>query len=246
VPQSQLIHYALSRPGGREVNEDACKYTNHKKQFCYVVADGLGGHGGGDIASQTATNATITTFRRWPSISSNSLKSIIHNADTAIRKHKETAPNLANMHTTIVVMLSNGKHAAWAHIGDSRLYHFRAGRYINRTRDHSVPQVMADAGDISERAIRYHEDRNRVLRSLGDERSLAIDSISKPCVLQRGDAFLLCTDGFWEHVLELEMEAELAKSNTPEDWIKRMVIDRLLRRAPSTYDNYTALGVFVQ
>jgi serine/threonine protein phosphatase PrpC len=238
---------ALSRPGGRPVNEDAeGRATHGGDHSCCVVADGLGGHGGGDVASATAVAAVLDSFRARPFLTALDIKRHIQAADEALRQRKAAEPALAGMHTTIVVLLSDGAQALWAHVGDSRLNLFRDGRFVLRTRDHSVPQVMADAGDIAEQAIRRHEDRSRLLRSLGDAEPARVEVAPEPCPLEPGDAVLLCTDGFWEYVLETEMEADLAKARSPGEWLELMTVDRLLRRAPQDHDNYTALAVFVQ
>lgn len=237
----------LSRPGGRPVNEDAEGHAAHGGSHrCFVVADGLGGHGGGDVASAVAVAAVLDAFRTSPLLTALDIEGHIRAADEALRRRKSAEPKLAGMHTTVVVLISDGGQALWAHVGDSRLYLFRNGRFVLRTRDHSVPQVMADAGEISERAIRRHEDRSRLLRSLGDSEPARVETASEPCPLQPGDALLLCTDGFWEYVLETEMEADLAKARSPGEWIELMTVDRLLRRAPEDHDNYTALALFVQ
>ena len=242
-----LKNFALSHPGGRHINEDAwARDSRDKTYYCFTVADGLGGHGGGDVASKLAVESVVASFRERPFLTRSDLERHILLAHEAIERRKSEEPVLAGMHTTLVVLVSDSEQALWAHVGDSRLYQFRDGRCVRRTRDHSVPQVMADAGDISESAIRGHEDRSRLLRSLGDEGPPRVESVAEPCRLLAGDCFLMCTDGFWEYVLETEMEADLAKSQGPDEWLQLMTIDRLLRRAPPGHDNFTALAVFVQ
>ena len=127
------------------------------------------------------------------------------------------------------------------HIGDSRLYHFRDGKLLKQTTDHSVSQMAVFMGEITTHEIRFHEDRNKVLRALGSNSAKA--EISEETELEEGrDAFLLCTDGFWEYVYEQEMEQALSQADSPKDWIRRM--QKILQtRVPADNDNFTAAAV---
>lgn len=240
-----LITASISKPGGRKVNEDYCGHELLPGGLgCWVVADGLGGHGGGDVASRVVTEAILTSFRASPGVSAESLLLYIETAQATLLEQQQREPELDAMRTTAVVLVSDGQRALWGHIGDSRLYHFRAGRLLFQTRDHSVPQALADAGDIAAEDIRYHEDRNRLLRAMGNAGKLrpAIETAAVP--LHGGDALLLCTDGFWEYVTETEMGIGLAKSTTAQQWLA-FLETVILRRAPSTHDNYTGTAIFV-
>jgi serine/threonine protein phosphatase PrpC len=205
-----------------------------------VVADGLGGHGGGATASRLAVDAVLASFRANPNVTPEALSAHLAAAHAAILR-QQSEPALSQMRSTIVVLLADETTAVCGHIGDSRLYHFQAGTVGFQTIDHSVPGALAAGGSIPFDAIRFHEDRNKVLRSLGN------DGEDKPAITERslsqGDLFLLCTDGFWENVTELEMEADAAKAPAPGDWLKLMA-SRLFRRAKPDNDNFTALAVF--
>ncbi len=242
----RMISASLSKPGGRKVNEDSCvQEIIPGGRGCWIVADGLGGHGGGDVASSIVVKSMLNTFRVNPAISTEALSAHLDAAQLALIKHQEADPRLASMRTTVVALLGDGNQAIWGHVGDSRLYLFRKGRIHTQTKDHSVPQAMADAGDIAYEDIRYHEDRNRLLRSMGNEGKLRLTVETTPRSLQLGDAFLLCTDGFWEYVTETEMGISLAKSTSPEQWLNEME-KIILKRAPSNHDNYTGIAVFVE
>jgi serine/threonine protein phosphatase PrpC len=147
-----------------------------------------------------------------------------------------------NMKTTMVFLTIEDGRAKWMHVGDSRLYHFHCGQLLTQTTDHSVSQMAVLMGEITPQQIRFHEDRNRVLRALGSES--ARPEISQTVMLTGGeDVFLLCTDGFWEYVYEEEMEALLRRSATPEQWLEEMK-QILLTRIPQDNDNFTAAAVF--
>ncbi len=242
----KLAHAALSNPGGRKVNEDACKsLLISESQGCWVVADGLGGHGGGDVASKIAVESIIDAYKRTPEFSAARLHTMLALAHQAIVQGQQDTDRISSMRSTVVVLMLQDAQAWWAHVGDSRLYHFSKGVKAHQTRDHSVPQVMVDAGDIAYDDIRHHEDRNRLTRSLGNNGKLRTTIPDRPLEIGEGDAFLLCTDGFWEFVTEAEMEATFANSASPIDWLTQMEVI-LIRKAPPNHDNYTATAIFVE
>jgi len=234
--------FVISNPGGRAANEDCAGYLESERAGCWVVADGLGGHAGGATASHVAVDAALDSFRANPQITHEALESHLRAADAAIRE-RQCDPALSNMRSTIVMLLAGEREAISGHLGDSRLYQFQAGRVAYQTRDHSVPGALAASGAIGAGDIRFHEDRSRLLRSLGN------DSPLKPAIetrtLCQGDTFLLCTDGFWEYISEIEMEVDYAKAQGPADWL-RFMSARLLTRAKPDHDNYTAVGVCFQ
>ncbi len=147
------------------------------------------------------------------------------------------------MKTTISVLVASEGVARWIYVGDSRMYMLRDGLVRAVTDDHSVPQALVDSGEIEREEIRLHPDRNRLLRALGKPGEARPD-IGDPLYTRPGDAFLLCSDGFWEYVLESEMETDLQRSDTPDAWVASME-RRLLERVPPDNDNYSALAVFV-
>ena len=146
------------------------------------------------------------------------------------------------MKTTLVFLTLENEKARWMHVGDSRLYHFKDGKLISQTTDHSVSQMAVMMGEITTHQIRFHEDRNRVLRSLGGEN--AKPELSSVTDISEGNhAFLLCSDGFWEYVYESEMEQTLCQAKDPDDWIASM--EQILQgRITGNNDNYTAAAAF--
>jgi serine/threonine protein phosphatase PrpC len=235
----------ISNRGGRESNQDACDFLMLDDGACWVVADGLGGHRGGAVAAKLAVDTILASFRRNRELSPSALQGHLLAAHNAIVDLQNSSRDLQTMRTTVVVLISDYSSFLSAHAGDSRLYYFQGGRIEYQTRDHSVPQAMADAGDISAAEIRRHQDRNRLLRALGMEQEIRPSVQQGKERLHREDAFLLCVDGFWDHVQESEMEADLAKSGDPGAWLATME-SRILRRAEEGHDNYTAIGVFFQ
>jgi serine/threonine protein phosphatase PrpC len=233
----------LTSVGGRSHNEDFCGFAVCEDAACWVLADGLGGSAGGEAASQIAVGAILARFRQEPACSPEVLLAGLEDANRAIQERQISDPPLAQMRTTVVVLVSDQERALWAHVGDSRIYWFHAGAVSRRTRDHSVPQSLCDAGRITPDEIRFHPDRNRLLRALGSSGELHPSILTEPQPLVPGDSFLLCSDGFWEYVTETEMEAELSCATTASAWLERMQC-RLLPRAGPDNDNYSAIAVF--
>lgn len=238
-----FITEAISRVGGRELNEDSYGYLEMNQSACWVVADGLGGHRGGETASKVAVDAALASFRSAPDFSTVALQRHLEAAQQAILKAQKEQPDLSTMRTTIVILLTDSQRALWAHVGDSRLYCLQDGHIVSCTKDHSVVQAMVSAGELPASRIRHHEDRNRLLRCLGNaETDFRPTILTEPLALSPGAAFLLCTDGFWENVTESEIEVDLVKGDGVKAWLALME-GRLLERATEDNDNYTAIAI---
>lgn len=235
----EMRHAGLTSRGGRGRNEDSWGRAGAGPSACWAVADGLGGHRGGDVASKLAVEAALASFAADPRACGDAVAAHLRAAQSAVLAEQERRPEFSGMRTTLVLLVSDGGSAFWGHAGDSRLYVFRRGSRAFQTRDHSVPQTLVNKGDIPLSAVRGHEDRNRVLRSIGNAGEARFELAAGPWRLEAGDLFLLCTDGLWEHVLEVEMEVEWAKADGAEDWLRRME-RKVLLRAGGEFDNYTA------
>lgn len=235
----------LSKVGGRKANQDAYGSISNAAGGCWLVADGLGGHAGGEVASRTAADLVLARFRQDSAISVQFVADCFQIVQRAIREKTAEDFSLQGMRTTMVLLACNQVDAVWGHVGDSRLYWFRQGKILQQTRDHSVPQMLVDAGKISPQEIRGHEDQNRLTRALGQEGELRPTLLADSIPIQDGDAALLCSDGVWTYVLEPEMEADLSASHSAAEWLERLE-QRILQRATGPYDNYTAIAVLFQ
>jgi len=208
------------------------------------VADGLGGHKGGEVASTLAAETVRDAFGSTPRLDEDRIGNHIETAHRTILEQQDQHPERSTMRTTIVALFRCEAEVRWAHVGDARLYHFRGGGIRFQTKDHSLPQTEVAAGNIAPDEIRFHPDRERLLRAVGQEGDVRPDVASEVMRLEAGDAFLLCTDGFWEYVIETQMEIALAKSASAADWLDRM--EQVLQsRAEGKHDNYSALGLII-
>ncbi len=241
----QLEIAVLSRAGGCPVNEDAYGvWSSEDACFC-VLSDGAGGHGGGDVASKLAVSCMLDWFRQQPESSAQAVEAALAAANRTILERQQSNFRLAEMRATAVVLALDTARglATWGHLGDSRLYGFRDGRLIVQTRDHSVVQSMVEAGYIKPDELRHAPQRGRLLAALGDAEHFEPCVAPQPFALLDGDSFLLCTDGCWEYVEEVEMERALSESESGEQWLRRLEAKVLARGRPGQ-DNYSALSIW--
>jgi serine/threonine protein phosphatase PrpC len=189
-----------SRKGSRKVNQDRIAYTYSRDTLLLVVADGMGGHAGGEIAAQIAVRLFIERFQQEAKpILKNPLKFL---QDTMLRAHAALTSYanqfsmLETPRTTCVACIVQAGHAYWCHVGDSRLYLFRQGGLIGSTKDHSKVQYLVDQGIIGADEVMSHPDRNKIFSCLGGLVDPVID-LSRRTPLRNGDILVLCTDGLW-------------------------------------------------
>jgi serine/threonine protein phosphatase PrpC len=197
-----------SRKGSRKVNQDRIAYTYGRDTLLMCVADGMGGHAGGEIAAQIAVRLFIERFQQEAKpILKNPLKFL---QDTMLRAHAALGSYanqfsmLETPRTTCVACVVQANHAYWAHVGDSRFYLYRQGGLIGNTKDHSKVQYLVDQGIIAADEVSDHPDRNKIFSCLGGLVDPVID-LSKRTALRNGDILLLCTDGLWSCLTQHEI-----------------------------------------
>ena len=172
----------------------------------FALADGLGGHDLGEVASEIAVDTAISLLENPEE---NSIGAAIALAGEALLAKKKDDENLFAMRTTLVLAKLQDNTLRYGSIGDSRFYYFRDGKLILRTKDHSVPQMSVDMGTLDESMIRFSDDRNKLLKVLGADEDMGAIAEYPPIAVESGDALLLCSDGFWEGIVEAEMIALL-------------------------------------
>jgi len=240
-----MITYKLyTNVGNRENNEDSVGQLEKDGTYCFVLADGLGGHGCGEVASSVAVETVLQLFDSEGS-EEGFLGKAFTDAQEKVLKEQKTSSELADMKTTMVILKLANDTVQWGHIGDSRMYLFHAGKYRSHTLDHSVPQMLVSAGEIKDKDIRFHEDRNRLLRVIGTEWGNRSFDLSEVIPLKVGQAFLLCSDGFWELIDERQMQKTLRASDSVEEWMDAMVEIVNTEGADRDMDNNSAIAVWV-
>ena len=232
--------FCYTNQGGREHNEDSVRCCAGEDRGIFVLADGLGGHGCGEVASALAADVLYDGIAAG-NPDTGELCALFQEANAAIlRQH--AVPGQEDMKTTAAALSITPGRAVWGHIGDSRLYRFSGNTLVQATRDHSVTYMKYLGGEITRMDVYHDDDRPRLLRALGRE---PCRPEAAECVPAAGDAFLLCSDGFWEYVYQEEILADLLKAETPEQWAKLMLLRHILR-SPTGKEYFSLISVFVE
>jgi len=207
----------------RELNEDS--YLADSNINLFIVADGMGGHAGGNIASKMSVDIIRKRVREARKAGILFSKDAIDNESPAVLKMLEESikeasakifdksdkqPELAGMGTTVTLMLTHGKRAYIAHVGDSRLYRLRDGRFEQLTEDHSLVNEQVKAGFITSEEAQHSRFRNIITRSVGFESEVTADTQSLE--MKPADIFLICSDGLTGMVEDDEIHATIKKS----------------------------------
>lgn len=237
----KVTTYGYSDRGGRKENEDSGGVYVYSDRIIAVVADGLGGQGDGSIASATALQELAKCGRQGALPCQEELSEAFHRANQAILMKQQ---NQYHMKTTAVYLCIHGTHAIWAHVGDSRLYHFYKGEMRHVTCDHSIPQLAVLMGEIARRDIPRHPQRSHLMKALGCEDIRP--EIHEPVLLEPGKhVFLLCTDGFWEYLEEEELAQSADRYESAEEWIA-LLRGKMQKRFCADHDNNTAMAIFAE
>lgn len=204
--------YQESRRGGRRTNQDRVGHARTQAAICMVLADGMGGHVRGEVAAQFMVDTLLGRFARLarPRLDdiAEFLLEAIYTAHDEINLYAQQHGLKDSPRTTCVACVVQDDQAWWAHVGDSRLYHFGAEGLVSRTRDHSAVQRLVDRGLMAEADMLDHPDRNKLYNSVGGDQSPSIE-LSHGVALQEGDLLLLASDGAWAELRPDEMLAAL-------------------------------------
>lgn len=234
-------------PGARGGNEDDMRHGGHAARYFVVVADGAGGHARGEEASYRAVECVQRFLGDRDAVfDPGYLSGAVVQAHAALvdAQQRVRRPE-QRMHTTVVVLWMDVQRALalWCHVGDSRLYRVRGGIAEQLTQDDSVVQHMVRSGLLTAEQGRHHPQKNQLLAALGTDGEVTPHTIPAPVPLQEGDAFLLCSDGWWDGFEPRDIALALHRSDTPEQWLDDMR-QRIVERAAPKQDNYTAVALW--
>jgi PPM family protein phosphatase len=212
----------------REGNEDAILINDP----LYAVADGMGGHRGGEVAS----NLALQTVEQMFAQRQGTLTEQVERANRAVFERSQSDRDVSGMGTTLTAALIEGGAVRLAHVGDSRAYLFRGGKLQLLTEDHTLVHRMVVEGEITETEAENHPHRSVLTRALGVEGDVRVDETKVE--VREGDRLLLCTDGLTGMLSEDEIESILQDVRDPQE-----AVDRLVREANRAggIDNITAV-----
>ena len=236
-------------PGARDHNEDDLRVGQAQALAWAVLSDGAGGHSRGDEASRrvvSTVDAALQQAALGPGLSAQWLGAAIEQAHAALNAEQAHLQGRRRMHATVVALALDRVRgeAVWAHVGDSRLYLLRGGSVTALTRDDSVVQQMVEAGFLTPEAARHHPRKNQLLCALGGPEAVEVHLSPAPLALRAGDAFLLCSDGWWDVVPPEAIVQAHRHAVGAADWLQRM--HSLIREANApNQDNYSAITLIV-
>lgn len=227
--------------GHRAENQDALGHRTVGDWLICALADGAGGHRGGEVASTYAVDALLDEFSLAPTQHADQLLAMIQRVNQGILKSQQLHAELEDMHTTLCALVLNQQNGQviWVHVGDSRVYHFQGSALAARTKDHSVLQWMAD-----NQRNEPTPSRNALYTALGEQPQQLVVDVSPIAVANPGDWFLLCSDGLWEHFSDSELAllgSNLAQDHSCIEHIHQLALTRANGRA----DNLSSMLVFL-
>ena len=237
--------YQNSRQGPRNYNQDRLAYSYSKDALLLVLADGMGGHRNGEIAAQLAVKTLTDAFQRLavPFLSSPAkfLTDHIQQVHDMIDNVTQEQELIESPRTTIVVAVIQRGFLYCAHVGDSRLYHFRDGHLLFRTVDHSVVQSMFKKGMITQEEMATHPYKNKIYNCLGGDTPPQIDLADRYELIE-GDTVLLCTDGVWGVLADHQIKDIIEKNTVIAD-ATTQIMDSAEMASDERGDNLSAIGL---
>ncbi|MEW5983149.1 MAG: protein phosphatase 2C domain-containing protein [Acidobacteriota bacterium] len=191
----------------RTVNEDCVRSVmphdpglRRRRGCLVVVADGMGGHAAGEVASRLAVDTIHHAYYGGPDSDLPTLADALHRANQAIYEHARTNARFSGMGTTCTALVLRGDAAECAHVGDTRLYLVRQSRIYRMTEDHSAVRSLVARGLLSAGDAAHHADRNVILRALGTHPTVEVTTWREPFPTRIGDCFVLSSDGLHDVV----------------------------------------------
>lgn len=234
--------YQISRKGGREKNEDRMGYCYTRESGLFALADGMGGHPEGEVASQLALQALAAAFQREakPSLKHpiRFLQEAILSGHHQLLRYATERALVDTPRTTVVACVLQGNAAYWAHCGDSRLYLVRKGQLQARTRDHSYMELQESLAHVVPIDARFN--RSVLFTCLGSPGKPVVDTVG-PVPLLPGDRIVVCSDGLWSSVSD-EVIVDMLSTRALQDAVPDLVEEALRNGGPHS-DNVTLLGV---
>lgn len=243
-PAFEITASLRSDPGCvRAVNEDRCFYQQpddeglfRRKGILVLVADGMGGHAAGEIASHNAIEIISRVYYDSTQPPTAALETAFHTANQAIHRAAQRQPQLHGMGTTCTALVIHEGSAYSAQVGDSRLYLVRNDQIYLMSEDHSAVMEMVRRGKMTLEEARHHEDKNVILRALGTQPEVRVAMWKTPFPVRDHDCFVLCSDGLYDLVSDEEIRQTVMTSE-PRAACEKLIA---LARERGGYDNITA------
>jgi len=234
--------FQISRKGGRGSNEDRMGYCYTRNSALFLLADGMGGHPEGEVAAQMALQVMTAKFQQEAKTDIEDVRGFLSSA--VLMAHRQILSYAAEKamidtpRTTVVAALIQGDSVSWVHCGDSRLYMVRDGEMLARTRDHSYMEQRQN--EIPLMKSGEPVNRNILFTCLGSPVNPVFD-IAGPITLQQGDKIMLCSDGLWSSLADVEIIYDLGLK--PVAQAAPDLVEKALDKAGDSSDNVTVIAM---
>ncbi len=228
VPALRWTSAALSDPGMvRKVNEDACMARQLPQSGLWVVADGMGGHHAGDVASQMIVGAmqSVGWHGRLDDLIDD-VRRRLEDVNRQLVQMSTAAGHDTTIGSTVAAFMSVRRQAACLWVGDSRVYRYRDGRLERLTRDHSEVEEMIERGELTREEAEFHPSANVITRAVGAGPELEAEVCHHE--LRHNDRFLVCSDGLFKELSEADIETLMPRGECTE--VCRTLVDTALAR----------------
>ena len=238
----------ISLIGARETNQDRVATVATEQSMLGVVCDGMGGHSDGERAAAIAEQTLSDRFRETAKPLLDPLGFLHLGLGAAHQRvviHGITTPVETRPRATCAACIVQDGSAYWGHVGDSRIYLLRAGRIVQRTRDHSHVELLLREGLIEVEEMQGHPMRNYVESCIGGEALLPEMTIGQRVPLRTGDVLLLCTDGLWGNLSDDDLATAFVASEATLNEVLNALGERAVRAGGASSDNTSAVAIRV-
>lgn len=225
------MRYAVKSDKGkqRDINEDSYNVIAGYPGIpvVFIVADGMGGHNSGEVASKTAVDFTNNYILNNPDLFaddkdiSESIKEVIIRANKEVINKAKEKKKYNGMGTTIIIAVIKNNKVYFGHVGDSRVYLVRNNELNQITTDHSYIEELVLNGSLTREEAQHHPRKNLITRALGSNDDIEVDTYI--CKLQNTDTYIICTDGFYNMIEGNEIIETLENTEEPEEICKEFV-----------------------
>ncbi|MBR3040568.1 MAG: serine/threonine-protein phosphatase [Lachnospiraceae bacterium] len=236
-------YFEYTNQGGRDYNEDCVGSKVYEQDAIFVVADGLGGHSYGEIASGCVVDTLVDDFNMGIDDIHVWINQEIEKANQLVLETQKE--KRAVLKSTAALLTVQGKKLTFAHVGDSRLYFIHSNEIKYFTEDHSVAYKKFKAGEITRENIPSDDDQSRLLRSIGGEDHHEPSIFTYPLKAESGDAIMICSDGAWEYIADTEILIDYLKSADAKTWAENMLL-RIMDRVDGKNDNLSITTVILE
>ncbi|MEJ6949896.1 hypothetical protein [Natronospora cellulosivora (SeqCode)] len=236
---SELLTAFVSDAGDFKENRDYFAFVELDDYACWVLASGLDS-ASDKLSSEIVVASILNDFTEKPSMSKRAIRKYIRNAN----KNLINESNIIRLQATVLVVVSDYTSIRWANVGNTRLYHLRKDKIVFKSKDHSIAQLMLDTGEINERQLNQHPERNNLSKYLGKKKKIR-PYISKKSKLQDTDVLTICSSGYWENIIDQDIE-KILKDITEEDEFVRSLEETFLSELDKELSNYTIASIMIK